>query len=106
MDPFPTSLGLALAALALVLGLIWLSGRIAQCLGLQSLGLQSLGLQSLGRSRGVPRTGTRLLITETLRIDPKRQLLLLRCDEREMLILTGGGPDLLVGWLPAKGQAE
>ena len=96
MDPFPTSLALALAALALVLGLIWLSGRVAQ----------SLGLQSLGRIRGVPRTGTRLRITETLRIDPKRQLLLLRCDEREVLILTGGGPDLLVGWLPAKGQAE
>ena len=101
MDPFPTSLAVALAALAVVLGLIWLSGRVAQCFG-----LQSLGLHSLGRSHGVPRTGTRLRIIETLRVDPKRQLLLLRCDERELLILTGGDPDLLVGWLPAQGPAK
>jgi flagellar protein FliO/FliZ len=44
--------------------------------------------------------GRRLAVTEVLAIDPRRRLLLIRCDGREALLLTGGQDDRLLGWLP------
>ena len=87
-----TSLTLALPALALVLGLVGLTGRIAHWFGLPDRTAQ--------RRPG----GSRLQVVETLRLDSKRQLLLLGCDGREALVLAGGGQDLLVGWLPGTDQ--
>ncbi|GGC61653.1 hypothetical protein GCM10011504_44850 [Siccirubricoccus deserti] len=78
----------AAAALAVVLLLIWLTGRAFRAGG------------------GAPRTGRRLAVQEVLALDPRRRLLLLRCDGREVLLLTGGGQDTVVGWLPpAPGSA-
>jgi flagellar protein FliO/FliZ len=49
---------------------------------------------------GAARPGRRLRLEEVLAIDPRRRVLLLSCDGREMLLLTGGsGPDLMLGWL-------
>jgi flagellar protein FliO/FliZ len=39
-------------------------------------------------------------IEERLAIDAKRSLLLVRCGERRVLLLTGGTSDAVVGWLP------
>jgi flagellar protein FliO/FliZ len=86
MDPSPVLLVYALAALALVLGLIGLSTWLARCFGLPA---------------GLSRATGRLAITEMLQIDPKRRLLILRCDKRECLVLTGGG-DVILGWLPGE----
>lgn len=47
-----------------------------------------------------PRQGRRLAVQEVLALDPRRRLLLLRCDGREVLVLTGPGPDAVLGWLP------
>ena len=83
---------LALPALILVLGLVLLAGRIARWCGLPNRNAKS-------------RSGiARLRIVETLRLDPKRQLLLLACDGREALVLAGGAQDVLVGWLPVTDQ--
>ncbi len=41
-----------------------------------------------------------LAVLEALAIDPRRRLHLVRCDERTVLLLTGGAEDLVVGWLP------
>lgn len=90
MDPSPISLVYALAALALVLGLIWLSARLARHFHLPA-----------GRARAT----SRLAITETLQIDPKRRLLILRCDGRECLVLTGGG-DVMLGWLSGESRKQ
>ena len=87
-----TSLTLALPALALVLGLIGVTGRIARWSGLPAWTAQ--------RRPGA----SRLQIVETLRLDPKRKLLLLACDGREALVMAGGGQDVLVGWLPAANE--
>jgi len=72
----------AVAALALVLGALILVARGARAAG--------LGL----------RTGKRLAMQETLALDGRRRLLLVRCDGRDLLLLTGGAQEVVVGWLP------
>jgi flagellar protein FliO/FliZ len=44
-------------------------------------------------------TGQRLSVIEALAIDPRRRLHLVRCDDRTVILLTGGTQDLVVGWL-------
>lgn len=43
-----------------------------------------------------------LAIEQTLSLDPRRRLLLINCDGRRLLLLTGGSQDLLVGWVEPK----
>jgi flagellar protein FliO/FliZ len=85
VSPFATTLT-ALAALAAVLGLVWLASRAARWGGL------------------APRTtgGRRLVVQDALAIDARRRLTLVRCDDRTVLLLTGGAQDLVVGWLPGQ----
>ena len=47
----------------------------------------------------------RLAVQEVLPLDAKRRLVLVRCDDRDLLILTGGAGDVSLGWLPAPGGA-
>jgi flagellar protein FliO/FliZ len=81
----------ALAALCVVLGLVWAGARAARLSGL------------------APRpTGGRLLaVRDALALDSRRRLLVVRCGARDVVLLTGGGQDLVVGWLepPAAGFA-
>ena len=72
-----------LAALALVLALAWAAAR------------------ALRGGRLAAPQGRRLQLAEALALDPRRRLLLVRCDGREALLLTGGGQDVLLGWLEA-----
>lgn len=85
--PLPMSnIFVGLAALAAVLGLVVVLGRIA---------------------RGVvarrPQAGRRLAIRETIALDPRRRLVVITCDGRDAALLTGGPTDLFLGWL---GSAE
>ena len=43
-----------------------------------------------------------LALVEVVRLDARRRLHLVRCADRRVLILTGGGKDVVVGWLPAE----
>ena len=83
----PTLLS-ALAALAVVLALIWLATRAARWGGLAP------------RSAGT----RRLAVQDTVTLDARRRLILIRCDGRDVLLLTGGAQDVVVGWLPAEPQ--
>ncbi len=74
----------AVASLAAVLLLIFLIGRAAQAMRSTRIG---------------PSGNRRLRLLETLAIDPKRRLVLLECDGRSVLLLTGT-QDHVVGWLP------
>jgi flagellar biogenesis protein FliO len=84
LPPWLTSLLTAGGALIAVLALILLAGRLARSGGL-----------------GAPRTGRArsLTILETTSLDSRRRLHLVACDGRRVVLLTGGGSDLLVGWL-------
>ena len=74
-------------ALIAVLGLILLLARLLRATGL------------------VPQTGgQRLRLQEVLALDARRRVILLRCDGREVLLLTGGPQDLCLGWLPPKNE--
>jgi flagellar protein FliO/FliZ len=77
-----------LAALSLV-GVLALIGLTAKLLA-----------HRVGTAR--PRTGRALVLKETIAIDPRRRLHLVACGDRQVIVLTGGTHDLVVGWLPEK----
>ncbi len=83
MLPSWSSLLTATAALAVVLGLVLLAGRLARARG-------------LAPRRG---SGRALVVQETAALDARRRLHLVSCDGRRLLLLTGGGNDVVVGWL-------
>ena len=71
------------AALLAVLALIWIAARMARFSGVARR----------------PTTAGALQIENVLVLDSRRRLLLVRCDDRRVLVLTGGAQDLVVGWL-------
>ena len=88
----PTSLLAALLALLGVVGLILLARRAAVLLP---------GLARLPGAAGP------LRLEQALALDARRRLLLVRCGGKKVLLLTGGGQDLVVGWLdPAAENPE
>jgi flagellar protein FliO/FliZ len=48
--------------------------------------------------------GRRLAVEEAVALDARRRLVLARCDGRRLLLVTGGGQDVVVGWLPEDGR--
>ncbi|WP_158746015.1 flagellar biosynthetic protein FliO [Acidisphaera sp. L21] len=83
-----TSIFTAVAALAAVLLLILVAGRLAR-------------MTKFVRPRGIG--APRMSIQDALVLDPRRRLLMIDCDGRSLLLLTGP-QDQVVGWLPP--QAE
>jgi flagellar protein FliO/FliZ len=83
------SLLTAVAALAGVLALVWLGARAARLTGL------------------APRPkGTRILaLQDVISLDSRRRLLVVRCGTRDVVLLTGGGQDLVVGWMTQQPSA-
>ena len=73
------------AVLAAILAVIMLVGRLARVAGY------------------TVRSSGRLSVVDALPLDAKRRLIMVRCDDRCVLLLTGQ-QDLLLGWLPE--QAE
>jgi flagellar protein FliO/FliZ len=84
MTPETTHWLTAAASLLAVIGLVLLGGRLLRHSGFAP----------------AARTGTRLSLQESLALDPRRRLVLVRCDGRDLLLLTGGTQDQVVGWLP------
>ena len=82
-----------LAALAVVLGLVLLAARLAP-------------RARFTRWRSSFPTERRLRVQETLLLDRARRILIVQCDGREVMLLTGGGADLVVGWLPQAGEVS
>ena len=90
MVPLLAPLATATAALTAVLGLIWVAARLARGAG-------------LARTR----SGREILtIEDSLSLDPRRRLLLVRCQEGRVLLMTGGTNDVVVGWLPSGKSAN
>lgn len=85
----PTTILAALAALLAVLGLILLAGRAAKA-------------TSFGRLAGT----RRLILREALPLDRASRLQLVSCDGRDLLLLTGSGNSVVVGWVPAAGERQ
>jgi flagellar protein FliO/FliZ len=80
-------------------GLITAAAALAGVLAALVLILRGL------RAAGVARqAGRRLAVEEALALDARRRLLLVRCDGRALLLLTGGAQEVVVGWLPAAAE--
>jgi flagellar protein FliO/FliZ len=82
----PNDLAVAILALLGVVALILLARRAA--------------LRLPGLTSGAARAGP-LQVEQTLALDARRRLLLVRCGARQLLLLTGGSQDIVVGWLDA-----
>jgi flagellar protein FliO/FliZ len=78
-----TTLLTSAAALAGIVGVILLIGR-------------GLRYTSFGRARA---SGHSLIVTDFVALDARRRLYLVRHGDRSVLLLTGGGNDLVVGWV-------
>ncbi len=46
-----------------------------------------------------PRSGKLLALLDSVALDGRRRLLLVQCGERQVVLLTGGPQDLVVGWV-------
>jgi flagellar protein FliO/FliZ len=78
----PESILQAIAALAAVLLLAWGAARLAR--------LRGIAVTQPGR----------LAIRAACALDSRRRLILVACDGREALLLTGPTGDSFLGWLP------
>jgi flagellar protein FliO/FliZ len=77
-----TSILTVAATLCAVLALIWLVGRAAR----------------LGGLARRPASGRLLSVQDVIALDSRRRLYLIACRDRQVLLLTGGGQDVVVGW--------
>jgi flagellar biogenesis protein FliO len=76
----------AVAALAAVLALIWLAGRLALFGGMAQR----------------PANGRLLAVHDVLALDARHRLYLVKCERRRVLLLVGGAQDTVVGWLDSE----
>ena len=79
----PTSILTVAVTLVVVLALIWLAGRAARFGGLARR----------------PASGRLLSVQDVIALDSRRRLYLIECQDKRVLLLTGGGQDVVVGWL-------
>jgi flagellar protein FliO/FliZ len=72
---------------------------IASLAGVLALIVASTRLYQYGLLRPQSRTGRTLVLCESIALDPRRRIHLVQCGQRQIVLLTGGGNDLIVGWL-------
>lgn len=84
----------ATAALGAVLGLVLLSAAAAR----------RFGFARPGPPRS--RTHARLAIQASLPLDRLRTVHIIRCDGRDLAVLTGGSSDVALGWMPGSDTAR
>ena len=68
--------------------------------------LARYGSGFVGRVAGRGRADGVLTLDASLSLDPKRRLCLVGVGGRQVLVLTGGSSDVLLGWLPSAGQDQ
>ena len=79
----PQSLLLVVGALIGVLALIGAATRLFQ----------------FSPWRQQPRPGRTLILQESIALDPRRRIHIEQCGQRQVVLLTGGGQDLVIGWM-------
>jgi flagellar protein FliO/FliZ len=50
--------------------------------------------------RAPSESGRTLVLRESIALDPRRRVHLVQCGNRHVVLLTGGGQDVVVGWVP------
>jgi flagellar protein FliO/FliZ len=49
--------------------------------------------------RAQPRSERTLILRESIALDPRRRIHLVQCGQRQVVLLTGGGQDVVIGWM-------
>lgn len=60
------------------------------------------GARRLGMLQANGQAPKRMRVTESLMLDPRRRMVIVRCDDREHLLLLGPGGDIVVAEQAAK----
>jgi flagellar protein FliO/FliZ len=47
----------------------------------------------------LPHANRTLILRESIALDPRRRLHLVQCGQRQVVLLTGGTQDLVIGWM-------
>lgn len=79
----------------------WARALFALLATLALIGLAAYGARRLGMMQPGAPSERRMRIVETLMLDPRRRLLIVRCDGREHLLLLGPAGDVVVGRMDA-----
>jgi flagellar protein FliO/FliZ len=56
-------------------------------------------LLQFGLWRSKPRPGRTLMLRESIALDPRRRVHLVQCGQRQVILLTGGAQDVVIGWM-------
>jgi flagellar protein FliO/FliZ len=67
--------------------------------GVIALILVATRLFQAGLWRAQPRPGRTIVLRESIALDPRRRIHLVQCGQRQVVLLTGGGQDLVIGWI-------
>ena len=89
------------AALAVVLGLLGLFA-LAGTQGWFTKFVNSLATKGLERTK----RERRLRVTESLVLDPRRRVVIVKIDEEEQVLLLGAGTEIVLDRRPAKAATE
>lgn len=84
----------------------WARALFALIATLALIGGAAYAARRLGMLQPNAQGPRRMKITETLMLDPRRKLIIVRCDAREHLILLGPTGDRIVADMPAKEETE
>ncbi|MBL8532092.1 MAG: FliO/MopB family protein [Hyphomonadaceae bacterium] len=80
----------------------WARALFALMATLALIGAVAYGARRLGMLQHGAQAQRRLKIGETLMLDPRRRLVIVRCDGREHLLLLSPGGDVVVSEFDAK----
>ncbi len=83
----------------------WARALFALIATLALIGGAAYGARRLGMLQPGPRGPKRLAVAESLMLDPRRRLVLVRCDGREHLLLLSPAGDLVVSETAASVEA-
>ncbi len=67
--------------------------------GVLLLILAATRLMQSGLWRTQARSGRTLILRESIALDPRRRVHLVQCGQRQVILLTGGGQDIVIGWM-------
>ncbi len=84
--------------------LTWVRALFALLATLALIGLVAYGARRLNMLQGVVKPARRLKITESLMIDPRRRLVVVRFDEREHLLLLSPAGDRAISEVAVKNE--
>ncbi|HEY0181464.1 MAG TPA: hypothetical protein VGC09_01540 [Rhodopila sp.] len=79
----PPAIMLVIAVLVGVIALIGAAAKLLQFTGW----------------RVQPRSGRTLILRESIALDARRRVHLVQCGRQQVVLLTGGGQDLVIGWM-------